>query len=109
VKLLAIVSATALALAAAPAISADKDNDPGFNKLDKNNDGYITPAEAKANPHLAKNFKQADKNTDGKLNRAEYLWVMTKKDVGTATSKVEKALQNKEDKPKSQSSAGGTK
>src|SRR2546427_8504 len=56
--------------------------DPGFNALDRNNDGYITRAEARGNPHLAKNFKAADRNNDGKLNRAEYLAAMTKKDLG---------------------------
>jgi Ca2+-binding EF-hand superfamily protein len=107
-KRIAILTAAAFALAAGTTFAADKakDNDPGFNALDKNNDGYVTRVEATGNPHLVKHFKDADKNGDGKLNRAEYLWVMTKKDASTATSKVEKALQNKEDKT---SSSGGTK
>src|SRR5437588_93542 len=55
-----------------------------FDRADKNHDGYITRAEARGNPHLAKNFKAADRNNDGKLNRAEYLAAMTKKDLNTA-------------------------
>ena len=109
-KTLAILTAAAFALAAGSTFAADKakDNDPGFNKLDKNNDGYLNSAEAKSNPHVAKNFKEADKNHDGKLNRAEYLWLMTKKDASTATSKVEKALQNKEDQSKSKEASTGS-
>ena len=63
-------------------------NDPGFNALDKNNDGYLTRSEAAANPDLAKKFKQADKNGDGKLSRTEYLAVMTKKDLHSAKEKI---------------------
>jgi hypothetical protein len=71
-------------------VGKDK-NDPGFNTLDKNNDGYLSRVEAAGNPDLAKNFKQADKNGDGKLSRAEYLAVMTKKDAKTAKRKLENA------------------
>jgi Ca2+-binding EF-hand superfamily protein len=68
---------------------ADKaKNDPGFNALDKNNDGYLSRIEAAKNPDLRKNFKQADKNGDGKLSRTEYLTVMTKKDLKSAKDKV---------------------
>jgi Ca2+-binding EF-hand superfamily protein len=71
-------------------IGKDK-NDPGFNALDKNNDGYLTRIEAAGNANLAKNFKQADKNGDGKLSRTEYLAAMTKQDAKTAKRKVENA------------------
>jgi hypothetical protein len=56
----------------------------GFNGLDKNGDGYLTRAEVKGNPHLARNFKAADRNHDGRLSRAEYLAAVTKNDVKTA-------------------------
>lgn len=65
--------------------------DPGFNALDKNNDGFLSRVEAAGNPNLAKNFKQADKNGDGKVSRAEYLAAMTKQDAKTAKRKVENA------------------
>lgn len=72
------------------AADRSRDRDPGFNKLDKNKDGYLTRAEARGNPDLAKTFKSADRNNDGKLNRAEYLAVMAKKDLNRAKSKLDK-------------------
>jgi Ca2+-binding EF-hand superfamily protein len=83
-----LIGASALALAVSQAFADKPANDPGFNVLDKNNDGYLTRSEAAANPFLAKNFKQADKDGDGKLSRTEYLAVMTKKDLRTAKEKV---------------------
>ena len=87
-----LVGVSALALGTGAALAADKadksKSDPGFNKLDTNNDGYLSRAEAAKNPYLAKNFKQADKNGDGKLSRTEYLTVMTKKDLGDVKNKV---------------------
>src|SRR6267142_6993227 len=89
------IFAAALALAVGASYAADehigKDKskgDPGFNALDKNNDGYLSRTEAAKNPMLAKNWKQADKNGDGKLSRTEYLAVMTKKDLRSAKEKV---------------------
>ncbi|MBW8905780.1 MAG: EF-hand domain-containing protein [Betaproteobacteria bacterium] len=94
--------AAALALAVGAAYADDKigkdDNDPGFHALDKNKDGYISRAEAKGNPTLSKNFKEADKNGDGKLSRTEYLTAMTKQDAKTAKSKVENAMDRNKDK-----------
>jgi Ca2+-binding EF-hand superfamily protein len=83
-----IVGASVLALAMGQAFADKAKNDPGFNALDKNNDGYLSRIEAAKNPDLRKNFKQADKNGDGKLSRTEYLAVMTKKDLRTAKQKV---------------------
>jgi len=82
----------------------DKKKEPGFNVLDKNNDGYLTRTEAAADSDLTKKFKQADKNGDGKVSRAEYLAVKGKQDLNTAKNKVEKAL-DKDEKP---ASAGTT-
>jgi hypothetical protein len=85
----ALYGAVSLALAAGSAVAADKDRDPGFNALDRNNDGWVTRAEATGNPYLSKRFKAADRNNDGKLNRVEYLAAMTKKDLkldGSASS-----------------------
>ena len=83
-----VIGASALALAVGYAFADKPANDPGFNALDKNNDGYLSRTEAAANPFLAKNFKKADKDGDGKLSRTEYLTVMTKKDLRTAKEKV---------------------
>src|SRR3954452_14070321 len=76
-----LIVATGFALAAGSALADKPKSDPGFNALDRNNDGYLTRTEAARNPDRAKNFKTADKNGDGKLSRAEYLAVMTKKDL----------------------------
>ena len=101
--------AAALALAVGAAYAEDKigkdANDPGFHALDKNKDGFISREEAKANPELAKKFKQADKNGDGKLSRIEYLEAMTKQDAKTAKQKIENVI-DKDDKK--ESGAGST-
>lgn len=77
-----------LAFATGTALAERPKSDPGFNKLDKNNDGYLSRTEAAKNPYLAKNFKAADKNGDGKLSRTEYLEIMTAKDLHNAKEKV---------------------
>jgi Ca2+-binding EF-hand superfamily protein len=83
-----LVGVSALALGTGSALADRPKSDPGFNKLDSNNDGYLSRTEAAKNPYLVKNFKQADKNGDGKLSRTEYLTVMTKKDLKSAKEKV---------------------
>jgi hypothetical protein len=99
-----LVAGSAAALAVGSAFAADKpakNDDPGFNKLDKNHDGSLSRTEAAGNPYLLKRFKEADRNSDGKLSRTEYLMVMTKKDVGTLKDKVTGG--------KKPSASGGTK
>jgi Ca2+-binding EF-hand superfamily protein len=77
------------AFAFGPAYAAgNKDKDPGFNALDKDNNGYLSRAEAAGNPDLVKKFKQADRNNDGKLSRTEYLTAMAKKDLNSVKQKV---------------------
>lgn len=83
-----ILIASAIALAAGPAFAEKSNDDPGFNKLDRNNDGWLSRSEAAKNSYLRKNFKAADKDHDGKLSRTEYLTIMTKKDLNTAKNKV---------------------
>ena len=77
-------------------------NDTSFRVLDKNNDGYLTKAEAAGNPDLAKRFKEADDNNDGKLSRMEYLKIMAKIDTHNTADKVSKSTDGK-------SASGGTK
>ena len=50
----------------------DKKKEPGFNVLDKNNDGYLTRVEAASDSGLAKKFKEADRNGDGNLTAEEF-------------------------------------
>lgn len=114
----AVFLASAMALAASGAYAADKeakvkDPEPGFNNLDKDNDGYVSRTEAAADKDLMQKFKEADGNNDGKLSRTEYLMVKGKKDLSTATEKIKEAgrdVKNKVsgDKPESSPSTGGT-
>ena len=84
-----LLGAVSAALAFGTAYGAsNKDKDPGFNALDKDNNGYLSRTEAAGNPELLKKFKQADKNGDGKLSRTEYLTVMAKKDFNSVKQKV---------------------
>ena len=85
--------ASAMALACGGAFAADKDkgkDQKGFNEIDKNADGYITRAEAKAagRNDLISRWKDADGNNDGKLSRVEYLKLMAKDDANTVKEKV---------------------
>jgi hypothetical protein len=104
-----ILVAAGLALAVGGAYAADKqakaDPEPGFNNMDKNNDGKLTRAEAAGDKSLISKWKEADRDNDGSLSRAEYLMVKGKKDIGTAADKVKSAVSS--DKPGS-SSAGAT-
>ena len=83
-----LLIASAIALAAGQAFAEKSNDDPGFNKLDRNNDGWLSRSEAAKNSYLRKNFKAADKDHDGKLSRTEYLEVMTKKDMSALKNKV---------------------
>jgi Ca2+-binding EF-hand superfamily protein len=117
--------AAAFALATGTAYAADKDktaksdknviekqqekggalnNDTSFRVMDKNNDGYLSKAEAAGNPDLAKRFAEADDNNDGKLSRVEYLKVMAKIDTHNTANKVSKST----DKDKN-AATGGSK
>jgi hypothetical protein len=75
----AALGAAVFALAAGSGRAVDKSADearpeaPTFAELDRNNNGYVTKAEAAADPALARDFDKLDLNHDGKLSRAEYL------------------------------------
>jgi Ca2+-binding EF-hand superfamily protein len=78
------------------ASNASRSDESGFAKLDKNKDGYISKAEAKGEPELAKNFDKWDLNNDGKINRAEYLAAMAKEDTGNVAGKVKDKFTSKD-------------
>jgi Ca2+-binding EF-hand superfamily protein len=85
----ALFGAVSLALAAGSALAADKPTSR-FDRLDANNDGVITRAEAAGSPQVAKSFDRADRNNDGKLSRAEYRSAFVKKEqkpVNTAAQR----------------------
>ena len=46
--------------------------DERFDKLDYDDDGKLSKAEAAGNADLITGFDRADRNKDGKLSRAEY-------------------------------------
>jgi hypothetical protein len=99
----AVLGATAFALTAGSVLAADqatdeknkrnisnatRSEDSTFAKLDANKDGYISAAEAAADPALARDLAKFDLNNDGKLNRAEYLGARAKEDTGSAVNRV---------------------
>jgi hypothetical protein len=90
--LIALTGFTSLALLASPAYAADKDDPPGFNELDRDNDGQITRSEAARNATLAKRFGEADGDKDGKVTRAEYLKVMAAKDFNALRENTAEAI-----------------
>jgi hypothetical protein len=45
---------------------------PGFDRADRNKDGYVDKSEAGVVPGLSANFERADRNADGKLDREEF-------------------------------------
>src|SRR5687767_8343401 len=102
---LALAVGGAYAAGDKPAKQAKADAEPGFNNMDKNNDGKLTRSEAAKDKSLVSKWKEADRDNDGSLSRAEYLMVKGKKDVGTAADKVKSAVSS--DK-KDSSAAGGT-
>lgn len=82
---LALPMLAALALGAGAVQAAGKR--PGFDALDKNNDGFVSRTEAAGDKTLLKGFDAADKNNDGKLTRAEYAAATTKQNVRKAFNK----------------------
>ena len=68
--------------------AAPPEEERTFAELDKNNNRYISRAEAAADPVLAKDFDKFDLNHDGKLSCAEYLAARGKEDTRAAANKV---------------------
>jgi hypothetical protein len=112
----AVLGATVFALSAGSVFAADqatdeknkrnisnatRSEDSTFAKLDTNKDGYISPAEAAADPALARDLAKFDLNKDGKLNRAEYLGARAKEDTGSVVNRV----TGKDKEPKSSTGA----
>lgn len=71
-----VIACTALVLASGAALAgaaeSETEEHPSMSQLDKNLDGRISEEEARANPVIDENFKQADKNEDGQLDRMEF-------------------------------------
>lgn len=78
-KLLALIAATLLAVAAQAGDNKDKTHDSSmksaatFDALDKNADSQISKTEASADSKLSDNFATLDTNGDGYLSKAEFM------------------------------------
>ena len=70
---------------------------PGFNQMDKDNDGALTRAEAAGNAELLKRFSEVDSDADGKLSRVEYLKAMARADFRSLREKVADFIEPEEE------------
>lgn len=106
----ALLGAASMALAFGTAYAADdKDKDtPGFNELDKDNDGKLSRAEAAGNPALAARFGEVDGDNDGGISRMEYLKVMAQKDFRSLREKTADVIEP-DDKSKSSTGSGSSR
>lgn len=57
---------------AAGGATASSAEHPGFDKADRNKDGFVDKSEAGVVPGLSANFERADRNRDGKLDAGEF-------------------------------------
>lgn len=78
-RLVALIAAALLALAAQADDTQDKPHDTSmqsaatFDALDKNADSQISKTEASADSNLSDNFATLDTNGDGYLSKAEFM------------------------------------
>ena len=54
------------------AAGASQNDQPSFEHVDRNKDGFVDKSEAGAVPGMSANFERADRDRDGKLNPAEF-------------------------------------
>ena len=66
-----ILSVLALFIAGAAMAAGDKNHGNGFDRLDADNDGFITRAEANSYRRLSEGFDAIDLNRDGQVSREE--------------------------------------
>jgi hypothetical protein len=57
---------------AAGGSTASSSEFPGFEKADRNKDGFVDKSESGVVPGLSANFERADRNRDGKLDAGEF-------------------------------------
>jgi hypothetical protein len=77
----------------------------GFDRLDRNHDGFVSRDEARDASELNTRFTELDKNNDGKLSRDEYNVV----NRGSAGASAAPSSSGSTDKGVQGASGGGTK
>ena len=109
------LAAATAALAFGSAHAADKadkqsakSDPPGFNEMDKNNDGFLSKAEGNANPTVKENFAEMDGDGDGKLSRGEYLKKMAAQDFSKLREKAAGIMEKDEKSATGSGSASGS-
>lgn len=104
-----VFASAALALSFGTGQAADNTQQarevPGFNEMDKDDDGALTRAEAAGNPALAARFSEVDRDGDGKLSRFEYLRTMAAQDIRSVRERVAGFINPDEER----AAGGGTK
>ena len=109
-----VAAAAALAFGAIHAADkADQDSSakadaPGFNEMDKNNDGFLSKAEGNANPTVKENFAEMDADGDGKLSRGEYLKKMAAQDFRKLREKAAEVIEPDQKSATGSGSASGS-
>jgi hypothetical protein len=68
----AAVGATAPAPASAGAAASVPSDNPTFEQVDRNSDGFVDKSEAGVVPGLSANFERADRSRDGRLDPEEF-------------------------------------
>ena len=59
--------------AAAGSSAASASDNPTFEQVDRNKDGFVDKSEAGVVPGLSANFERADRSKDGRLDSAEFV------------------------------------
>jgi Ca2+-binding EF-hand superfamily protein len=89
-----LAAASSFAFVLVPAYAADEQKEPpGFNELDKDDDGSLTKSEAAGNPTLASQFATVDRDGDSKLSRVEYLRTMAQKDMTALRERASEVIE----------------
>jgi len=67
-----VLAAVALLPLGAYAAGSSSTMQENFNKLDTNQDGYISQQEAQADKQLTQDWSKADSNQDGQIDQSEF-------------------------------------
>lgn len=82
------ISVGAALLIAFGAYAGGEEKAPGFNDMDRDGDGALSRAEARANPELARRYAEVDADGDDEISRFEYLRAMARDDFTALRERV---------------------